>query len=166
MSSSGSISYVLVDVKHNLEVELFYVHSLDVSPCCSKVVLHIFDANFSLNTFLLSMLLLLTFCSNTVNPIDVIVFLPVVVPFSCCQVVVLQLVVLQILVANFVDKHFFHLIVVVVAVGSSSANLMLLLLSGSCDAHPDVVVVVVVVVCSLGGLFWATRTVVFGWCCC
>ena len=60
------------------------------------VAVHIFDANFLLNIFSLSMLLLLVFCSSFVY-IDDVVFRSVVVPFSCRQVVVLQLVVLHIL---------------------------------------------------------------------
>ena len=70
------------------------------------VVFHMFDANFLLNRSSLSMLLLLVFCSGLTYHDDVVVLLPVVVPFSCCQVVVLQLIVVHILVANFVDEHF------------------------------------------------------------
>ena len=50
------------------------------------VVVHIFIANFLLNNFSLSMLLL-AFCNSFVYLDDVIVLLPVVVPFFCCQAV-------------------------------------------------------------------------------
>ena len=46
-------------------------------------------------------------------------------PFSCCQAVTLQLVVVHILVvANFVDKHFLLVIVVAVAVGGNAARVV------------------------------------------
>ena len=82
-------------------------------------VVHILVANFLLNNPSHSMLLLLMFCDRFVFFDSVVVLLPVVVPFSCCQVVVLQVVDFHIIFENFAGKTL--LIVVVVAVGSSTA---------------------------------------------
>ena len=66
-------------------------------------------------------MLLLVFYNNFVNLDDVVVFLDVVIPFSCCQVLFCNLLFSIYLLRILLTKTVLLLIAVVVAVGSSPA---------------------------------------------